>query len=377
MKSLWTHPLLLRGLYALAMGRAFLRYRNPRRRASGGHQTEFYENTWRQAAEELGGTWTRLSSDMSQITVNGSRTRVVHNVSEIDNPVTLAILHDKPLTHRLLSAENLPVPRHAVFTLKDLQPAATFLQSAGRNCVVKPAGGTGGGRGVTTGIQTLSHLARASAAAAVYADELLIEEQIAGDNYRLLYLDGKLIDAFIRRLPRVIADGKSSVAALVQQVNDERLRNKAGVSQVLLSVDLDMRRTLAGQGLSLRSVPEKGRMVTLKTVVNENSGADNTTATEMLCPSIIEDGQRAVRALGVRFAGIDIVTTDPSVPLAQSGGVILEVNGTPNLYYHYKKADGCFPVAVHLLRRLLSESVETAPENRSPRPAAELEPAHA
>jgi D-alanine-D-alanine ligase-like ATP-grasp enzyme len=377
MNFVWTNPLLLRGLYALAMGKAFLRYRNPRRRASGRHQTEFYENTWREAAEELGGTWTRLSSDMSQITVNGSRTRVVHNVSEIDNPVTLAILHDKPLTHRLLSAENLPVPRHASFTLKNLGPAVTFLKAAGRNCVVKPAGGTGGGRGVTTGIQTVSHLARASAAAAVYADELLIEEQIAGDNYRLLYLDGKMIDSFIRRLPRVVADGKSSVAALVQQVNEERLRNKSGVSQVLLSVDLDMRRTLAGQGLSLRSVPEKGRVVTLKTVVNENSGADNTTATDMLCRSIVEDGERAVRALCVRFAGIDIVTTDPSVPLAQSGGVILEVNGTPNLYYHYKKADGCFPVAVHLLRRLLPETPETPPATRSPRPAAELETANA
>ena len=377
MKSIWASPLLLRGLYALAMGKAFLRYRNPRRRASGRHQTEFYENTWRQTAEELGGTWTRLSSDMSQITVNGSRTRVVHNVSEIDNPVTLAILHDKPLTHRMLGEENLPVTRHAVFTLKDLGPAVAFLKAAAANCVVKPAGGTGGGRGVTTGIQTVSHLARASAAAAVYADELLIEEQIAGDNYRLLYLDGKLIDSFIRRLPRVVADGKSSVAALVRQVNDERLANKVGVSQVLLSVYIDMRRTLAGQALTLRAVPAKCQVVTLKTVVNENSGADNTTATHMLCPAIVEAGQRAVRVLGVRFAGIDIVTQDPSVSLSQSGGVILEVNGTPNLYYHYKKADGCFPVAVHLLRRLLPESIETAPASRPARSTIELETAHA
>jgi cyanophycin synthetase len=377
MIPLWTYPLSLRGLYALAMGKAFLRYRNPRRRASGRHQTEFYETTWRQAAEELGGTWTRLGPDMSEITLDGARTRVVHNVSEIDNPVTLAILHDKPLTHRLLTAENLPVPRHAAFTLKDFSAAIAFLQSAGRDCVVKPAGGTGGGRGVTTGIQTLSHLARAAAAAAVYADELLIEEQIAGDNYRLLYLDGKLIDSFIRRLPRVVADGKSSVAALVRQVNEERLANKAGVSQVLLSIDLDMRRTLAGQGLSLRAIPAKGRIVTLKTVVNENAGADNTTATGMLCPSIIADGERAVRALGVRFAGIDIVTADPSVPLAQSGGVILEVNGTPNLYYHYKKSDGCFPVAVHLLRRLLPGPAHRPAAAQADGAPAEMETANA
>lgn len=358
MRFVWTHPLTLRALNAIAMGKAFLRYKNPRRQASGRHQTEFYEHTWAQAARELGGTWTRLGEDMSQIDVGSARTRVVHNVSEIDNPVSLAILHDKPLTHRLLAAEGLPVPRHAVFTFKTISTAVKFMQQMGRDCVVKPAGGTGGGRGVTTGIRSVSHLARAAAFAAVYADELLIEEQIAGDNYRLLYLDGKLIDAFVRKLPSVIGDGQSTIAQLVYQANEQRLQSRAGVSQVLISIDLDMRRTLARQGFSLRSVPAAGQTVTLKTVVNENSGADNTTVTSLLCDEIIQDCAKAVRALGVRFAGIDLVTPNPSQPLRQSGGVILEVNGTPNLYYHYKKADGCFPVAVHLLRRLLSLEAE-------------------
>lgn len=361
------------------MARAFLRYRNPRRRASGQNETEFYERVWREAAEALGASWTRLGPDMSEIALDGRRTRVVHNVSEIDSPVTLAILHDKPLTHRLLAAEGLPVPRHATFSLKDVAPAVAFLKSAGRDCVVKPAGGTGGGRGVTTGIQAVGHLARAAAAAAVYADELLIEEQVAGDNYRLLCLDGQLIDSFVRRLPRVIGDGESSIARLVHRLNDERLGNKSAVSQVLLGVDLDMRRTLAKQGLSLRSVPAKGKAITLKTVVNENSAADNTTATPMLCPAVIEAGARAARVLGARFAGIDIVTPDPSVPLAKSGGVILEVNGTPNLYYHYMKADGPFAVCVHLLRHLLptARHRETQPESTTDAPASDLEVSHA
>lgn len=374
---MWTHGLTLRALYAIAMAKAFLRYRNPRRKASGRNETAFYERTWREAAEAMGATWTRLAPDMSEIALNGGRTRVVHNVTEIDSPVTLAILHDKPLTHRLLAAEGLPVPRHAVFSLKDMAPAIGFLRTIGGDCVVKPAGGTGGGRGVTTGIQTVSHLARAAAAAAVYADELLIEEQIAGDNYRLLYLDGQLIDSFLRRLPCVVGDGTSSIARLVHQLNEERLRHGAGVSQVLLSVDLDMRRTLARQGLSLRSVPPKGQTVTLKTVVNENAGADNTTATSMLCPAVIDAGARAARTLGTRFAGIDMVIPQPSVPLTQSGGVILEVNGTPNLYYHYKKADSPFPVCDHLLRRLLPGAPHRDGDSASTSRASQLEASHA
>jgi len=310
--------------------------------------------TWKEAGEELGATWTVLDRDTGELELDGQRTRICGSVSEIDSPVTLAILHDKPLTHRLLAAEGLPVPRHATFSLKDIAPAARFMESLGGDCVVKPAGGTGGGRGITTGIRTHCQLARAAAAAAVYADALMIEEQVVGDNYRLLYLDGKLIDAFVRRLPSVKGDGRSTVRRLVKLHNEERLRRGAGLSQVLLTIDLDMRRTLAKQGLSLRSVPDTGRTVTLKTVVNENCGDDNSTVTQILHRSIVTDCARAAAALSARFVGIDLVMRDPTVSLAESGGVVLEVNGTPNLYYHYHKRDGCQPVAVPLLRKLLS-----------------------
>jgi cyanophycin synthetase len=126
---------------------------------------------------------------------------------------------------------------------------------------------------------------------------------------------------------------------------------------VLLTVDMDMKRTLAKQGLSLRSVPGQGKTIKLKTVVNENCGSDNSTATSLLCQSIIEDGARAVRALRVRLAGVDIITPDPAVPLSEAGGVVLEVNAPPNYYYHYNKSDGGFAVAGAVLKKLLVENV--------------------
>lgn len=353
MSSWMTHSLVLRGLCAVAMGKAFLRYRNPRRRAVGRAHEAFHEHLWRDTAAELGVSWRPLGSGIAELEISGRYTRVMENVTAIDDPVTLAAAHDKPLTSRLLREAGVSVARHATFSLKRMSPAVEFLESLGRDCVVKPASGTGGGRGITTGVRTRWHLARAAAAASVYCDELMIEEQIDGDNYRLLFLDGQMIDAFVRRLPAVAGDGRTSVRDLVRRLNNQRVRAGAGLSQVLISVDLDMHRTLAKQGLSLRSVPEPGRRVTLKTVVNENGGADNTTATGLLCRAVVEECARAVRAMRIRFAGIDVVTRDPGVPLAESGGVVLEVNGTPNLYYHYHKQDGVFPAAAHVLRRLL------------------------
>ena len=366
MAALATHPLTLRALYTAAMGNAYLRYRNPRRRKADGHRVAFYDRAWREAAEELGATFEPLGAGVSEIALGEVRTRVIENTCAIDDPVTLAVLADKALTHRILAAEGVPVPRHAPFSFKQSARAMEFLRHTAADCVVKPAAGTGGGRGVTTGVRTAWQLAAAAASAAVYTDDLLVEEQVPGDNYRLLYLDGQLVDAFVRRPPAVVGDGRSTVAALVRQANDERLNREAGVSQVLLTVDPDMVRTLARQDLTLRSVPAAGKRVVLKTVVNENAGADNTTATRLLCRSIVDDCARAVRALRVRLAGVDVITPNPTVPLQESGGVVLEVNAPPNFYYHYHKQDGVFPVAKHVLRRLLID-----------RDGAEVEVAHA
>jgi len=95
--------------------------------------------------------------------------------------------------------------------------------------------------------------------------------------------------------------------------------------------------------------------VKLKTVINDNAGAENESAAHLLCPSIIADGVRAAAAVGARLAGVDVITTDPSVPLAESGGVVLEVNTTPGFYYHYHKRDDCCPVALNVLRAALAD----------------------
>jgi cyanophycin synthetase len=360
MFDVMTHPIVLRGLYCVAMARAFARYRNPRRRAIGRHHVAFYERMWQEAAAALGATWRPLGGGISEVELDGARTRVLENTCAIDDPVTLAVLSDKALTYRVLREQGIPVPRHATFSLGDVGPARAFMRRIDGECVVKPAGGTGGGRGVTTAIRTAAQLAGAAATAAVYGDELLIEEQVAGDNYRLLYLDGELVDAFVRRPPSVTGDGRSTVGALVRRANDERLRHGSGQSQALLTVDLDVRRTLAKQGLRLRSVPAAGRRVVVKTVVNENCGSDNVgVAADALSPSLVAAGARAAVALGVRLAGVDVITRDAAVPLGEAGGVVLEVNAPPNYYYHYRKSGGACPVAVHVLRRLFAGKIES------------------
>jgi cyanophycin synthetase len=364
-----THPLALRGLYAGALLRAFLRHKNPRRRQAKDALTRFHEQMWRDAALELGATFKVLERSVWEIELDGARTRVFERLAEIDNPVTLEIAGNKPLTYQLLRDAGLPIPKFAAFSYKSPRAALEFLQEARGECVVKPASGTGGGRGVTTGIRTRWQLVNAAAAASVYGDDLLIEAHMEGDNYRLLYLDGELIDAFIRRPPTLIADGRTTLAEQIRAINVRRLAQGAELSQVQLTIDMDLHRTLARQGHTLRSIPPEGTMVKIKTVINENAAADNEAAMHLLCKEIVEAGRAAAGALRVRLAGVDVISRDPSRPLSETGGAILEVNTTPNYYYHYRKQGGCCPVALHVLRRLLAEQSTTSVDARSIAPA--------
>jgi cyanophycin synthetase len=351
------HPGLLTILSYFYLGKAFLQHRNSATQEARRRRTGFYEKIWQEAAAHVGATIEPLGYGIFEIRFGDSRIRVSQNYTSIDDPVTLALAGKKALVYKLLAQQGLPTPSYEEFSLNQMSKAFAFLAAARGACVVKPARDTGAGQGVTTGIRSRSQLVRAAAAAAAYKDHLLIEEQIEGNNYRLLYLDGRLLDAIMRKPATVTGDGKSTIGALVQRANADRAAHGIDIAQNLLTVDMDMRHTLARQGLSLASVPKEGTIVTLKTVINENCRIDNISAKHALCASVIESGARAATAIGARLAGVDIITHDPGIPLVESGGVILEVNTTPGYHYHYYKADGEFPVALHVLEALLTTNL--------------------
>jgi cyanophycin synthetase len=271
----------------------------------------------------------------------------------LDGFATYCVALNKPLTYHLLQEARLPVPRHLAFGLGTVDAAIGFLKAANGPCVVKPASGTGGGWGVTTGVRRVSELRRAAATARVYGPQIIVEEQIAGENYRLLFLDGKLLDAVARHPPHVVADGRSTVAELVHQVNRQRLAVSTPTSPRLVPLDLDLRFTLRDQGLTLSSRPPRGTRVILKTVINDNDTSDNETVTGRLDQALVAECARAVEAVGVRLAGVDVITEDLSRSLAETSGRIIEVNTSPGYQWHYHKREGATPVARHVLRRMI------------------------
>ena len=220
--------------------------------------------------------------------------------------------------------------------------------------MVKPAFGTGAGQGVTTHICSENELAWACARALKHDRRLLIERQIAGENYRLLFCRGDLLDVVRRDPPHLIGDGRSTVRKLIQNENRRRVESWEN-AQSLLQIDQDAVQTLRHQGYRLKSVPGDGERFQVKTVINDNAAHENVSVTDEMGISVIDSCRQAASLLGVQLAGVDIITPDPTVSLVESKGVILEVNTTPGLYIH-KRGKTC-PVALSILKAMLDQHI--------------------
>ncbi len=337
-------------------GRRILGRAGRQRLQARSYRSKFYKDVWRAAADELEAEFQELGEGILKISRGGASTRVYNNYTPLDDPVTLDIALNKLLVHSILNTNGLPTPHHAEFSLDHLEKAYEFL-ARHRSCVVKPADDTAGGCGVTTGIETRVQLIKAAAAAAGYgSSKLLIEEYVEGEMVRLLYLDGQLLDAVRRSFPAVVGDGKSKISKLFHDLNQKRLDAGYRLAQATLKVDMDIKRTLARQGLSWRSVPAKGQRVTLKTVTNDNMADENESVTGEISESIVAAGRRAADLVGVRLAGIDVITPDIHQGLEESGGKIIEVNTNPGYHNHYFNRTGPCRVVVPILRACLEHA---------------------
>jgi cyanophycin synthetase len=319
------------------------------------HRVAEYREMWRAVAEELGGEFRSLADDLWEIRVGPVRTRMHNHQTEFDNPAVLGLAGNKAAVHRLLGDAGLPVPEHAVFSLSDLDRAYRFLEAHPNGCVVKPANGYGG-QGVTTHLQQASEVRKAAILASLYGAELLIEAQVPGESYRLLILEGKMVHAVCRRGPRLKGDGIATVRRLIEAENTRR----RGGAYPALDLDRDCLFTLAYQGLSPDSIPGEGEEFLAKSINDstrryfEVRTVYNETVTSLICDSIRKDAEHTALLVGSDFLGVDVITTDPAVPLRVGGGVINEVNTTPALHHHYDRPGARYPeAALQVVRALL------------------------
>ncbi|HYO36816.1 MAG TPA: hypothetical protein VER97_12120 [Geodermatophilus sp.] len=324
-----------------------------------------YRQIWSSAADRAGARIRETTGGFLEVSRGPSATLVRENLVALDSPVVLERAGDRLAAGAHLGAAGLPVTDALGYTLADAGPALAFLQTHGA-CVVKPAYGTGAGRGVTCDVRTVEEFLRASLSAVRHCPDLVIERQLHGAEYRLLVLDGTVIGAVRRRSPSVVGDGRSTVTDLVLAENQRRLQAEGRSGLFLLGLGLDACLALRRQGLFPASVPEDGRRVTVARAVNAGSAAEADAVQPT--PALAADAVAAAQALDLRLASVEIATPEPAAGLASPGAGLIEVNSTPGLSYHYQVRDASRvqPVADVILDALLSDDLGAA-RRSSPR----------
>lgn len=270
--------------------------------------------------------------------------------------VALKVSTDKQLCGTLLREAGLPVPEaHAATNLTDTERA--FLQRHG-TLAVKPCRGDRG-LGVTLDVRTNEELERAWQRARPHGP-VLLERQVAGRSYRVFVIDGRPVAAYEKRPPHVDGDGRRSVFDLVEALNADPRRGPAHLARPLLPIapDGEMEECLEAHGLTLDSVPEEGRRVTLRTFASLSTGGDARDVTDQAHPENLDLAARAAALLDVDVAGVDLIAQDLNTP----GAVLLEVNSMPGVRGHLYPAEGLpRPVLDLFLDYLFQRAAEGRP----------------
>src|SRR5690606_14638950 len=226
----------------------------------------------------------------------------------------------------------IPIPKGEIIRRESsLEEAVNYV---GYPLVTKPVDGNHG-RGITVNINNWEDALEGFRAAKEVSNAVIIEKYVVGEDYRLLVIDHKLIAAAKRTPAHVMGDGKSTVQQLIDQVNSDPRRGY-GHEKVLTQITVnDLTKTIIkAKGYTLDTVIAEGEMLILKDTANLSTGGTSEDVTDIVHPSNVFMAERISKVIGLDICGIDIMTTDISQPLNETGGAVLEVNAGPGFRMH-------------------------------------------
>ncbi|MBZ9882701.1 ATP-grasp domain-containing protein [Mesorhizobium sp. CA10] len=269
---------------------------------------------------------------------------------------------DKRLGNRLLAQAGMTVPRQ--ITVRTKAEAVSAARQLGRSVVVKPAQANQG-RGVSVKLRGRHAVEEAFERA--YAlrgrqhsthNGVLVEQYVAGSEYRATVVDYRLVAAVICRPPQVVGDGQKTVRDLIDDLNNEPDRDGRYLCRV--GIDDELLRHITQRRLSLDSVPVIGKLVTLRPTGHLAGGGIPVDVTGEVHPENQQLCERIARVFGLSIAGIDLIMPDIAISHKEAGCCVVEVNARPGIQSHLSPRGGASTDVSELILTNLYETPDSA-----------------
>jgi D-alanine-D-alanine ligase-like ATP-grasp enzyme len=225
----------------------------------------------------------------------------------------------------------IPMARGGV--VRSWNEAKTMFLSLTPPVIAKPARGSRS-RHTTTHIDTLDELEIAYEKAKQLCPWVIIEEELIGLVHRGTVIGGKVVGILRREPAAVTGDGVHTVLELITKENENPMRQGPIFHQIELH-DPEHDKELMRHGMTLKSIPPSGKIVTLSQKASRGLGGGATDVTDDAHPEIVRMLEKVAEVLGDSLVGIDFIIDDVRKPWRQQprSGVI-ECNGAPFIDLH-------------------------------------------
>ena len=293
------------------------------------------------AAEERGIPSLRLNKySLVQFGHGAYQQRIQATITSKTPHIAVEISCDKEDTHNLLRDLGLPVPSQKM--IYSPREAVRAARSIGFPVVLKPLNANHG-RGVSINLTSDEQVKSAFAFAREHGSSraVLVESYVEGFDHRMLVVNNELV-AVAKRVPgHVKGDGKSTVEALVDKVNEDPRRG-IGHEKVLTRLELDRPalELLELAGFDADTVLPEGEIFFLRNTANLSTGGTAIDLTDVVHPDNQEMAERAIRSVGLDVGGVDFLTKDITQSYKEIGGAIVEVNAAPGFRMHVAPSEG-------------------------------------
>lgn len=283
--------------------------------------------------------WIRLNKySLCQLGYGANQKRIQATVTSETSSIGVELACDKEDTKYLLERAEVEVPRGDIIS-KDTSLEAS-CKYVGFPIVIKPIDGNHG-RGITVNINSYEEALEAFKAAQKVSARVIIEKYIVGEDYRLLVINNKLVAAAKRTPAHVIGDGESTVEQLIDRVNRDPRRGYGHEKELTQITINDLTKNIIkGEGYTLSSVLGKDERLILKDTANLSTGGTAEDVTDIVHPANVSMAERISKIIDLDICGIDIMTTDITLPLSETNGAILEVNAGPGFRMHLSPTTG-------------------------------------
>ncbi len=263
----------------------------------------------------------------SAVTISFSTTK--------DSQIARQLQSDKFLTNTLL--HRLKIPNAPWEIIESEEHLKEIFNKYAKPVVIKPTSLTGG-RGVHTKIEKLEDAVSAYKNIRSISDnkqnQTMIQEQIEGEDYRILTINGK-VEAVTKRIPAfVVGDGTRTIKELIEEINKDPRRNMNNPTHILKPIKIDeaLINYLQEQNLNLKHIPKENEKILVRKVASMSQGGITEDFTDKVNKQITYISETLAHSLRAYVLGIDVICKDITQPLTKENGGIIEVNTMPEGY---------------------------------------------